>query len=82
MKRKIIYFHSRTKGIEIVYCKNSHISYPEHNHVSSYTIGLVLDGGIEINRKNELIICVSGDFFIIPPYEPHAKYVSAPPHQK
>lgn len=71
-KSKITYFHSRTHDIEIIYSKDSRISYPQHNHISTFTIGLVLDGSIELNRKDEHIICVSGDFFIIPPYEPHA----------
>lgn len=71
-KSKITYFRSRTKDIELVYCKDSSISYPQHNHVSTFTVGLVLDGSIELDRKSEHLICGSGYVFIIPPYEPHA----------
>lgn len=71
-KSEILYFHSNKKDIEVIYCKNSLHSYSEHNHVSVFTIGLVLEGCIELNRKSHQIICDSGDFFIIPPYEPHA----------
>ena len=71
-KSGIFYFHSNKRDIEVVYCKNSFRSYSEHNHVSVFTFGLVLEGCIELNRKSQQIICSAGDFFIIPPYEPHA----------
>jgi AraC-like DNA-binding protein len=71
-KSGIYYFHSNKRDVEVVCCKNSFRSYSEHNHVSVFTIGLVLEGCIELNRKNQQIICNAGDFFIIPPYERHA----------
>lgn len=74
VQNKITYFHSKTSKVEVIYCKNSNISYPDHNHISIYTIGLVLDGHFELDRKTEQTICKTGDFFIIFPYEPHAIY--------
>lgn len=70
-KREIKYYHSMTSEIEMVYCKNSHISYPEHNHISVYTIVLVIDGCIELKKKDGTIIHHINDLIIIPPYEPH-----------
>lgn len=70
-KGKINFFHSKSSEIEIVYCKNSHISYPEHNHISVYTIGLVIEGCLELVRKDETSVCYAGHVYIIPPYEPH-----------
>lgn len=71
-KSEIYYFHSKKNDAEVVFCKNSLHSYPEHNHVSVYTLGLVLEGAIELNRKKQTITCKAGECFIIPPYEPHA----------
>ena len=68
---KITFHNSKTSDVEIIYCKDSNISYPEHNHISIYTIGFVLDGHIVLKRKKEQITCEAGDVFVIPPYEPH-----------
>ncbi len=45
-------FHAKT-GIELIFCENSTISYPVHNHVSVLTVGILLDGAI-ILRKQKL----------------------------
>lgn len=71
-KNEVNYFYSKTYEIEIIYCRNSEISYPEHNHISNYTIGLVLEGSIQLKRNNTIIECREDEYFIIPPYEPHA----------
>ncbi|MEG0355756.1 MAG: helix-turn-helix domain-containing protein [Lachnospiraceae bacterium] len=68
---EITYFHSKAYKIEMVYCKDTKITYLEHNHVSNYVIGLVLDGKIQLTRSNEQMLINKNDFFIIPPYEPH-----------
>jgi quercetin dioxygenase-like cupin family protein len=71
-KREIKYYHSMASEIEMVYCKNSHISYPEHNHISVYTIVLVIDGCIELEKKDGTAIYSADELFVIPPYEPHS----------
>lgn len=68
---EVIYFHSKTYEIEIIYCKDCKITYPEHNHVSNYVIGLVLNGKIQLTHLNEQKHIDKNEFFIIPPYEPH-----------
>ena len=68
---KITYFHSKIHEIEIVYCKDSKVAYPEHNHSSNYVIGLVLNGKIQLTHANTLKLISKNDFFLILPYEPH-----------
>lgn len=68
----ISYFRSKNYDVEFIYSKNCKNSFQEHNHVSTYTIGLLLEGSIKLKRKNEFITCEKDHFFIIPPYEPHA----------
>jgi len=71
MSGEINFFHSKTSEIEIVYCKNSHITYSEHNHISVYTIGLVIKGSLELVRKDKAAVYYADDLFVVPPYEPH-----------
>jgi len=73
MKQEAIrYFQSRTSNIEFVFSTNCELSFPEHNHISTYTIGLITDGSIKLKRKNRILKCEKDYYFIIPPYEPHA----------
>lgn len=62
----------------MIYCKNSAFSYPLHNHVSVFTVGLVLQGSILLTVKNGTMICQAGQPFLILPYMPHAIKASAP----
>lgn len=58
-------------NLEVILCQNSSISYPLHNHVSTYTIGLLLNGEIELQTGAANLIYRPNSFFIIPPYLPH-----------
>jgi len=72
MKRnETTYFHSKIHKMEIVYRKDTKVAYPEHNHISNYVIGLVLNGKIQLTHCNTQKIISKNDFFFIPPYEPH-----------
>ncbi len=68
------FYKSETNEIEIVYCEESRISYPEHNHISVYTIGIILDGELELQYKDKKIVLKTDDLFLIYPYESHAIY--------
>ncbi len=57
--------------IELVVCKNSMISYPLHNHVSVFTIGFVLDGGIELVTDKGTCLYQKNSTFVLLPYTPH-----------
>lgn len=59
-------------GIELIYCGNSTISYPRHNHVSVLTVGIVLDGHIALTVNGEQKNCEKNQSFVIYPYMPHS----------
>lgn len=65
------YLYDKTTNIELILCNNSEISYPLHNHVSVFTIGLVLCGSILLTIGNSSFICEKDNPFIILPYVPH-----------
>ncbi len=48
----IRYLYNSNSGIGLIYCENSTISYPTHNHVSVLTIGIVLDGSIVLTANS------------------------------
>ncbi len=41
--------------MELIFCKNSTIYYPRHNHVSVPTIGIILDGFVVLTCKYRFI---------------------------
>ena len=43
---KIHYMHDIHSGAELIFCDNSAISYLLHNHVSVFTVGMVLEGSV------------------------------------
>lgn len=72
------YWYDRRQEMELIYCKNSALSYPLHNHVSVFTVGLVLQGSILLTVENRIMLCQAGHPFLILPYAPHAIQASAP----
>lgn len=62
----------RGDGVELILCKESAISYPLHNHVSVFTLGLVLEGEIEVATDKGSGIYWKKGLFVIPPYVPHS----------
>ena len=68
----IRYLHNSKTGIELIFCDNSTISYPLHNHVSVLTIGIILDGSITLTTYQETKIYKKNETFVIPPYMPHS----------
>lgn len=70
--KSIAYLSDKTKDIELVICNHSLLSYPVHNHISVYTIGLITDGAVEIAINNDVQYYKKGDIFAIPPYVPHS----------
>ncbi|WP_130891006.1 helix-turn-helix domain-containing protein [Fusobacterium ulcerans] len=70
-KRKIDFFHYLNTGIELVISENSPHSYPLHNHISVFIIGMVLNGEIKLKIANKSYNYKLRQIFIIPPYIPH-----------
>ena len=69
---EIKYYKTQNNDLEYVYSSNMDLSFPKHNHISIYTIGLVLQGTIILERKESKYKCIEDDLFIISPYEPHS----------
>ena len=68
----IRYLSNPKTGVEMIFCDNSTISYPLHNHISVLTIGIILDGSISLTTNQETKIYKKNETFIIPPYMPHS----------
>lgn len=67
----IQYLYDRKADIELILCIDSAISYPLHNHISVYTIGLVLGGSILLTVGDNSFTCEKDNSFTILPYVPH-----------
>ncbi len=68
----IRYLYNSKTGIELIYCVNSTISYPLHNHISVLTIGIVLDGSVILTANRDTRTYNKNDTFAILPYVPHS----------
>lgn len=68
----IRYLYSAETGIELIFCKDSTISYPLHNHVSVLTIGIILDGSVVLTINQEARVYRQNETFAISPYVPHS----------
>jgi len=64
--------YCRCEQWEIIHLKNKSIKYQEHNHVSVYTIGLILCGQITLKCHEAFTTYSSGSYFIVAPYQVHA----------
>ncbi len=72
VKADQVKFYRNDNNIELIYCENSSISYSTHTHITNYTLGLVIEGKINIVQNQHTNTCTLGDFFIIPPDIPHS----------
>ena len=68
----IRYLYNAETGIELIFCKNSTISYPLHNHVSVLTVGIILDGSVILTTNQETKVYKQNETFAIFPYVPHS----------
>lgn len=66
---KITYY--RSEYLEVIHIKDKPITYSKHNHISVYTIGLVLSGRVTLKLDNEVKVFSQYSFFVINPYEIH-----------
>ena len=70
-KGKIKFFHYLNTGIELVISENSLHSYPLHNHISVFIIGMVLNGEVKLKIADKSYNYKLRQIFIIPPYISH-----------
>lgn len=79
MERDFVnYYYSQNIGIEMVLSNMSVCSYPLHNHVSTYTLGVVRKGEITIGDDKKQETIHTGEAFLFKPYQPHSISCSAP----
>lgn len=69
---KINYYYTKSNRVSIVYSRNSHLDYPAHNHISVYTVNLILDGFLICKKRGEALKHENSDVFITTPYETHS----------
>lgn len=65
----------RQAPFEIIHLKNKPFVYREHNHVSVFTIGLVLQGEITVQCGDKQTLYSANSYFIIAPYQVHTLYL-------
>jgi len=65
-----VYYHS--EQLEIIHLKNKLFTYSEHNHISVYTVGLVVRGEITLKCNGHDSLYASRSFFVVAPYQVHA----------
>ena len=63
---------------EVIVCRGSALSYPRHNHVSTLTLGLMLEGAVELATDRGTRLCRENGLFALPPYTPHSLNARAP----
>lgn len=68
----------RGDWVEVIVCRGSVLSYPRHNHVSTLTVGLVLEGAVELATDRGTELCRENSLFAFPPYVPHSLNARAP----
>lgn len=68
----VSYTLDKTENIEFIVCNHSTLSYPLHNHISVFIIGMILDGAITFTINDKIQIYGTGSTFVIPPYLPHS----------
>ncbi len=71
-KCRFQYLYDETADIELIICGRSSLSYPLHNHVSVFTIGIILSGSIILTTSSGSRICSDNQTFAILPYMPHS----------
>lgn len=65
------YLRDTAFPIEAILCENSMCAYPLHNHISMFSIGIVLSGSLRLTLCGNTCTLESGNLFCIPPYCPH-----------
>lgn len=65
-------------GAEVIVCQGSALSYPWHSHVSTLTLGTVLEGVVELETDQGTGIYRENGLFALPSYMPHSLKAGSP----
>lgn len=66
------FFKSSDSLFEVIYSKDSRISYGNHCHSSSFVTGIILSGGVIIKNKDGFRKYGTGEIFSIVPFSAHS----------
>ena len=66
------YYKYDKHKIEFAFLDNSNLSFDNHNHISIYAVGLILEGSVILKKNNAANAFTHDDLFIIPPYMVHS----------
>lgn len=75
---RIRYYIEETKGVELIKSNASGIRYPPHNHVSVYTLGMVLQGNVLLHLGGKQFSLSVNDTYMVPPYVAHSLVATMP----
>lgn len=70
------YFQSSRYPIELVLSENIDKEYHTHNHANHWVLTMVIWGNVVVEISGNKKTCWGGDYFIIPPYIPHAMSIN------
>lgn len=70
--KKVSYILDEENHVELIVYRQASVSYPMHNHISVFTIGMIMDGMIAMTVNQDIYLYGAGDTFVIPPYFPHS----------
>lgn len=79
--RKLEYITDSSTGIEVVSLEKVNIAYPPHTHVEHYVMGIVTEGAVSIQVKEQRFVCQKGEVFTVAPdvchsIQPETEYFS------
>lgn len=72
MNNLVSYIQDNDNKMELIIYKSVSYSYPRHNHINMYSIGVLLSGELLLGLDNADIHCQIASPFIIPPYVSHS----------
>lgn len=74
----VCYYQAEQNGIQFICTRKSRFAYPLHNHISVFTIGMVLEGEVRLEFGKKVIHYKKDETFLIRPYEAHRLYAKSP----
>lgn len=68
---KICYLTEQSTKIEFVLHRDCNLCYPLHNHISVYTIGILLSGSLTLSVNHKNCNLHESDCYLLLPYQAH-----------
>lgn len=71
-KTAVYYCKTAYEDLEFISLSHASFSYPKHSHISSYTIGVVLEGKLSLHINQTETLYENKSIFVIYPYAMHS----------